>query len=118
MKIRHRHHWVSPYHQHRLADKIDEQWTIRGLARELGVESGWVYNRIRNGFLRESDVSRKPPHGNVLIRDDATLLARLRAEVKRSRRLRRTSATASSPSNAGKSLRPSVEGNRAFQIVP
>jgi len=56
MKIRHRHHWVSPYHQHRFADKRDEQWTIRGLARELGVESGWVYNRIRNGFLSESDV--------------------------------------------------------------
>jgi hypothetical protein len=110
MKIRHRHHWVSPYHQHRFADKRDEQWTIRGLARELGVESGWVYNRIRNGFLSESDVSRKPPHGNVLIRDDATLLARLRAEVKRSRRLRRTASTASSPSDAGKSLRPSVEG--------
>jgi hypothetical protein len=30
---------------------MDEQWTIRGLARELGVEWGWVYNRIRNGFL-------------------------------------------------------------------
>src|SRR5215467_14096276 len=110
MKIRHRHHWVSPYHQHRFADKRDEQWTIRGLARELGVESGWVDNRIRNGFLRESDVSRKPPYGNVLIREDATLLARLRAEVKRSRRLRRTASTASSPSDAGKSLRPSVEG--------
>ncbi len=26
---------------------MDEQWTIRGLARELGVEWGWVYNRIR-----------------------------------------------------------------------
>jgi hypothetical protein len=110
MKIRHRHHWVSPYHQHRFADKMDEQWTIRGLARELGVESGWVYNRIRNGFLSESDVSRKPPHGNVLIRDDATVLARLRAEVKHSRRLRRTASTASSPSDPGASLRPSVEG--------
>ena len=53
MKIRHRHHWVSPSHQHRFADKIDEQWTIRGLARELGVESGWVYNRMRNGLLSE-----------------------------------------------------------------
>jgi len=110
MKMRHRHHWVSPSHQHRFADKIDAQWTIRGLARELGGESGWVYNRIRNGFLREADVSRKPPHGHGLIRDNATLLARLRAEVKRSRRLRRTASTASSPSDAGKSLRPSVEG--------
>ncbi len=51
LKIRHRHHWVSPYHQHRLTDKMDEQWTIRGLAGELGVEWGWIYNRIRNGFL-------------------------------------------------------------------
>ena len=103
MKIRHRHHWVSPSHQHRLADKIEEKWTIRGLARELGVESGWVYNRIRNGFLSELDVSRKPPHGNVLIRDDAALLARLQAEVKRSRRLRRTARTASIPPDAGES---------------
>jgi DNA invertase Pin-like site-specific DNA recombinase len=110
MKIRHRHHWVSPYHQHRFADKRDEQWTIRGLARELGVESGWVYNRIRNGFLSESDVSRKPPHGNVLIRDDATLLARLRAEVKRSRRLRRTASTASILPGLGEFPRQSVEG--------
>src|SRR5262244_2332525 len=103
MKIRHRHQWVSPYHQHRLVDKLDEQWTIRGLARELGVESGWGYNRMRNGFLSESDVSRKPPHGNVLIRDDATLLARLHAEVKQSRRLRRTARTASIPPDAGES---------------
>jgi DNA invertase Pin-like site-specific DNA recombinase len=103
MKIRHRHHWVSPSHQHRLADKIEEKWTIRGLARELGVASGWVYNRIRNGFLSELDVSRKPPHGNVLIRDDAALLARLQAEVKRSRRLRRTARTASIPPDAGES---------------
>src|SRR5215467_11889589 len=110
MKIRHRHHWVSPYHQHRCADKRDEQWTIRGLARELGVESGWVYNRIRNGFLSESDVRRKPPHGNVLIRNEATLLTRLRAEVKRSRRLRRSAATASIPPDPGKSLRQSVDG--------
>src|SRR6266851_5619047 len=74
LKMRHRHHWVSPYHQHRLTDKIDEKWTIRGLACELGVEWGWVYNRIRNGFLKEPDVSRRPPHGHVLIRDDAALL--------------------------------------------
>lgn len=86
LKIRHRHHWVSPYHQHRLADKIDKKWTIRGLAGELGVDWGWVYNRIRNGFLSEPDVSRQPPHGNYLIRDDADLLARLQAEVKRTGR--------------------------------
>jgi hypothetical protein len=101
MKMRHRHHWGSPSPQHRFADKMEEQWTIRGLARELGVASGWVSNRMRNGFLSALAVSRKPPPGNVLIRDDAAVLARLQAEVKRSRRLRRNARTASIPPDAG-----------------
>ena len=75
LKIRRHHHWVSRYHQHRLADKIDGLWTIHGLARHLGVPREWFYNRIRSGFLREPDVMRKPPYGNYLIRDDAGLLA-------------------------------------------
>jgi hypothetical protein len=91
-------------------DKIDEQWTIRGLARELGVEWGWVYNRIRNGFLSEPDVSRRPPHENVLIRDDAELLTRLRVEVTRSRRLRKNASTPSIPPEPGESLGHAVEG--------
>ena len=65
---------------------MEEKWTIRGLAREVGVEWGGVYNRMRHGFLNEPDVSRRPPHGHVLIRDDAALLTRLRVEVTRSRR--------------------------------
>src|SRR5712691_5166956 len=109
LKIRHRHHWVSPYHQHRLANKIDERWTIRGLARELGVAWGWVYNRIRNGFLREPDVSRKLPYGNVLIRDDAEVLARLRAEVHRSRRLKREASTGAISPDRGESPSHPVE---------
>jgi hypothetical protein len=110
LKMRHRHHWVSPYHQHRFTDKIDEQWTIRGLAGELGVEWGWVYNRIRNGFLREPEISRQPPSGNYLIRDDAELLARLRAEVTRSRRVRRNARTEPLPPDWGASLAHPVEG--------
>src|SRR4029434_3201387 len=109
MKIRHRHQWVSPYHQHRLVDKMDEQWTIRGLARELGVEWGWVYNRIRNGFLSEPDVSRRPPHGNVLIRDDAEVLTRLRVEVTRSHRLRKNASTPSIPPDPGGGSGQSVQ---------
>ena len=93
-----------------LVDKIDEKWTIRGLARELGVEWGWVYNRMRNGFLNEPDVSRRPPHGHVLIRDDAALLTRLRVEVTRSRRLRKNASTPSIPSDPGESLGHAVEG--------
>jgi len=114
LKMRHRHHWVSPYHQHRLTDKIDEQWTIRGLACELGVAWGWVYNRIRNGFLREPDISRQPPYGKYLIRDDAELLARLRAEVKRSRRLRGNALTEPIPPDVGESLGHPVEGESSI----
>src|SRR5712691_13291162 len=88
---------------------MDEWWTIRGLARELGVEWGWVYHRIRNGFLREPEVRRRPPYGNVLIRDEAELLARLRAEVNRSRRLRRDAATGSIPPDRGESPSHPVE---------
>jgi hypothetical protein len=89
---------------------MDEQWTIRGLAGELGVEWGWVYNRIRNGFLREPAISRQPPYGNYLIRDDAELLARLRAEVTRSRRVRSNALTEPLPPDGGASLAHPVEG--------
>ncbi len=85
LKIRHQHHWVSRYHQHRLAEKIDGMWTIHGLARKLEVKRDWFYNRIRSGFLSEPDVIRKPPYDNYLIRDDAKLIARLRREVNRTR---------------------------------
>lgn len=97
LKIRCHHHWVSHYHQHRLADKIDGLWTIHGLSAHLGVPREWFYNRIRSGFLREPDVIRKPPYGNYLIRDAIGLLEQLRAEVKQSRRLRRDVATGSLP---------------------
>ena len=110
MKRRHRHQWVSPYHQHRCVDTMDEQWTSRGLARELGVAWGWVSNRMRNGLLREPEVSRRPPHGNVLIRDDAEVLRRLRVEVTRSRRLRKTASPPSMPPEPGESLGHAVEG--------
>ena len=86
LRIRKQHQWVSRYHQHRLADKIDGMWTIHGLSRHLGVDREWFYNRIRSGFLCDPDVIRKPPYGNYLIRDDAELLGRLRAEIKRTRR--------------------------------
>jgi DNA invertase Pin-like site-specific DNA recombinase len=93
LKIRNQHHWVSRYHQHRLADKIDGMWTLHGLSRHLGVAREWFYHRIRTGTLREPDVIRKPPYGNYLIRDDAALLARLRAEVPRRCQVGRDVAT-------------------------
>ena len=61
LKIRNQQHWVSRYHQHRLAEKIDGMWTIHGLARKLEVKRDWFYTRIQSGFLSEPDVIRKPP---------------------------------------------------------
>ena len=93
LRIRNHHHWVSRFHQHRLADKIDGMWTIHGLSCHLGVARDWFYTRIRSGFLREPDVMRKPPYGNYLIRDEADVLARLRAEAQRTRRITKKSAS-------------------------
>ena len=86
LKIRKKHHWVSRYHQHRLATKIDGMWTIHGLANQLKVDRNWFYTRIKSGFLSEPDVIRKPPYNNYLIRDDAKLIVRLQREVQRTRR--------------------------------
>jgi hypothetical protein len=114
LKIRNHHHWVSRYHQHRLADKIDDMWTIHGLSRHLGVEREWFYHRIRTGTLREPDVIRKPPYGNYLIRDDATLLVRLRTAVQRSRRVGRGVATgAIAPEREASPAHPVARESRA-----
>jgi len=113
LKIRNQHHWVSRYHQHRLADKIDGLWTIHGLSRHLGVEREWFYQRIRTGTLREPDVTRKPPYGNYLIRDDAALLARLRTAVQRSRRSGRGRATgAIAPAQEASPAHPGAQASR------
>jgi len=87
LKIRQQHQWVSRYQQHRLVDKIDPMWTVRGLACHLGVGRGWLYNRMRSGWLGAPDVMRRPPYGHYLIRDDSELLDRLRAEVTQSGRV-------------------------------
>jgi len=86
LRIRNKHQWVSRHHHHRLADKIDGMWTIRGLCGHLGVAKQSVYHRIRSGFLSEPDVIHKRPYGIYLIRDDAQLIERLRAELSRAHR--------------------------------
>lgn len=86
LKMRKQHHWVSRYHQHRRAEKIDGLWTIHGLAAKLNVDRNWFYTRIKNGFLSAPDIIRKPPYDNYLIRNDSQLIARLRQEVQRTRR--------------------------------
>jgi hypothetical protein len=85
-KIRRQKGWVSNYHRHRLADKIDGCWTIHGLCGELGVDRDWFYRRIYSGWLREPDVIRVPPYGNYLIQDDPALIERLRQEIEQPRR--------------------------------
>lgn len=87
LRIRNQHQWVSRFHQHRLADKIDDMGTLHGLSRHLDVSRTWFYHRIRSGFLREPNVIRKSPYGNYLVCDDAELLARIQAEAKRTRRV-------------------------------
>ncbi|HEU5424648.1 MAG TPA: recombinase family protein [Nitrolancea sp.] len=66
--------------QCRRAAKIDGQWTVYGLARELGVDRDWLYRRLYRGTLA---ASRHPTTGHYLIPDDPQLLARLRAAVAR-----------------------------------
>lgn len=93
LKIRNRHHWVSRYHEHRLARKIDGWWTVHGLATEVGVDRNWFYRRIAHGILSAPAVVRRQPYGNYLIQDDPALIERLRLEVQRTRRPGRNSQT-------------------------
>jgi hypothetical protein len=92
---------------------VGSLWTIHGLSRHLGVEREWFYHRIRTGTLREPDVIRKPPYGNYLIRDDATLLARLWTAVQQSRRMGRGRATgAIAPAHEASPAHPGAQASR------
>jgi DNA invertase Pin-like site-specific DNA recombinase len=64
--------------QFRRCAKINEQWTVWGLSRELGVDRDWLYLRIRKGAL---PAQRHPVTGHYLIRDDPRLLEHLRAQL-------------------------------------
>lgn len=86
MQLRHHQGLKSPFQNHRGAQKVDGLWTIRGLATHLGVHISWLYNRIRNGVICESDLTRQP-QGYLLIRDDESLMERLSQEVQRTRKI-------------------------------
>lgn len=68
---------ISLTEQFKTQAKIDDQWTIFGLAQVLEVHRNWLYTRIRNGTL---PASRHPVLGHYLIPDDPDLLASLRAQ--------------------------------------
>jgi hypothetical protein len=71
---------ISLTEQFRTQAKIDGQWTVFGLAQELGVHRNWLYARIRRGTL---PATRHAVLGHYLIPDDSELLASLRAQRER-----------------------------------
>jgi hypothetical protein len=68
---------ISLTEQFRTQVKLEEQWTVFGLAQELGVHRNWLYTRIRNGTL---PATRHAVVGHYLIPDDPELFATLRAQ--------------------------------------
>ena len=68
---------ISRTEQFRTQAKLEEQWTVLGLAQELGVHRNWLYTRIRNGTL---PATRHSVVGHYLLPDDPALLATLRAQ--------------------------------------
>lgn len=68
---------LSLTEQCRTQAKLEEQWTVFGLAQELGVHRNWLYTRLRNGTL---PAVRHPVAGHYLIPDDPALLVKLRAQ--------------------------------------
>lgn len=64
--------------QFRWQDQIEGQWTVRGLARWLGVKRSWVYHHIAAGDL---PATRHPATGHYLIPEDPARLERLRRHL-------------------------------------
>jgi DNA invertase Pin-like site-specific DNA recombinase len=59
-------------------EKLEGQWTVLGLAKELVVDRGRIYKLIRRGEL---PTQRHPQTGNHLIEDDPELIAELRTRL-------------------------------------
>src|SRR5262249_62137817 len=57
--------------------QIAGEWTIHGLAQELGVRRTWLYTRIRNGTL---PARRHPVSGQYLLPTHPHLLAILQTD--------------------------------------
>jgi hypothetical protein len=78
--IRQAHGQITVTEQFKTQAKVDGQWTVFGLARELAVHRNWLYARIRTGAL---PAIRHPVSGHYLIPDAPELLATLRAQRER-----------------------------------
>jgi DNA invertase Pin-like site-specific DNA recombinase len=68
---------ISLTEQFKIQAKLEGQWTVFGLAQELGVHRNWLYTRIRNGTL---PATRHPVIGHYLIPDAPALLTTLQAQ--------------------------------------
>jgi hypothetical protein len=76
-KIRRAHRQVGVRQRFRSEPQIAGEWTMHGLAQELGVRRTRLYTRRRNGTLPSS---RHPSSGHNLIPNDPRVLAILQTE--------------------------------------
>lgn len=81
MKIRLAHQWYTPFHQLRGVDEVDGFLTVRGLAKQLGVNHSTAYQYIYKEIIPPADVKHDTASGIYLIRKDAQLIERLRKRV-------------------------------------
>ncbi len=68
---------ISLTEQFKTQAKVEGQWTVFGLAQELGVHRNWLYTRILKGTL---PATRHSVTGHYLIADEPEVLATLRAQ--------------------------------------
>jgi DNA invertase Pin-like site-specific DNA recombinase len=59
-------------------EKVDGSWTVYGLARALGVDRHWIYNRIVSGALPAIHYRQS---NYYVILDDPNLMAHLKAQA-------------------------------------
>ena len=81
-KIRLANRWLCTKEQHRVAKMVDGAWTTRGLAEELGMSIGWIFNQIRRGRIPSDHVHRHADSGVYLIDDCPLVMNVLRAPLK------------------------------------
>jgi hypothetical protein len=77
-KIRRAHRQPSLADAFRWQDRIEGQWTVRGLARLLRVQRSWVYHHIAAGHI---PATRQWATGHYQIPDEPALLAQLKARL-------------------------------------
>jgi DNA invertase Pin-like site-specific DNA recombinase len=83
LKLRRATQQPSLTEQLRHQAKLDDEWTVWGLSRELQVDRNWLYVRMRAGTL---PYRRHPRTGHYLIADDPTLINELRQQASTRRR--------------------------------